>query len=232
MALAVLCKGRSSAWQKNRILRRVGALTAAAGFLPSWGYFMSTWNPSDEGSRKFQGKARSRSLPRRSRPKSKQVKGVAKSSSQRRNRKYAKDFDSTLGYPGEGPKLAKARRIGRSQVKVIPNKRGKGGMETVPGRRTSAERRVARAGIKLRDGMISAKTRALYATAFLHLWAWAQTSPPDEVSNIPAYDKFLAGYIEHAWTSGATRGEAGNALSASLHMYPNLRGKGHGVRDT
>ena len=32
VALAVLCKGRSSSWRMNRILRRVGALTVAAGF--------------------------------------------------------------------------------------------------------------------------------------------------------------------------------------------------------
>ena len=36
VALAVLCKGRSSSHQMNRLLRRIGALTAASGFFPSW----------------------------------------------------------------------------------------------------------------------------------------------------------------------------------------------------
>ena len=94
------------------------------------------------------------------------------------------------------------------------------------GRRTSAERRAARKGISLRDGVIARKTKSLYAAAFVHLWAWACRPPPDVVVSVSAYDCFLSGYLEHAWTQGSTRGEAGNALSASLHMFPELRGKG------
>ena len=73
---------------------------------------------------------------------------------------------------------------------------------------------------------MSEKTRALYAAAFLQVWAWAQSSPPDSIEDVAAYDKFLAGFIEYAWSRGSTRGEAGNALSASLHIYTVLRGKG------
>ena len=185
VALAVLCKGRFSSWQMNRILRRVGATTAAAGFLPSWGYFMSMWNPSDKGSRKFEKqKGVERATPRRTRPKKKTKLNMARAAAKRRNRTFTKDFDSTLGCPGEGPQLAKARRIGRPRVKVIPTQK-KRKLETVVGRRTSAERRAARKGISLRQGMISDRTRSLYASAFLHLWAWAQTCPPDDLSSMP-----------------------------------------------
>ena len=58
------------------------------------------------------------------------------------------------------------------------------------------------------------------------LWAWIGRHPPDEVASVRSYDQFLACYIEYAWESGLTRGEAGNALSASLTCYPDLRGRG------
>ena len=226
VALAVLCKGRSSSRQMNRILKRIGALTVAAGFLPSWGYCMSQWNPSDKGSRRYEGRhAPSRANPRRARTRGKKTLGVSKAAITRKNRKFSKNFDSTLGYPGEGPKLAAARRVGRSRVRVIPGVL-KRKVERVVGKRTSAERRAARAGISLREGAISSTTRELYASAFTRLWAWARTPPPNKISSTEDYDKFLSGYIEQAWESGATRGEAGNALSASLHIYPQLRGKG------
>ena len=70
VALAFLCKGRSSSWKMNSLLRRIGALTVAGGFLPSWGYTMSLWNPADKGSRRFErGQHRRGAQPRRSRPK-------------------------------------------------------------------------------------------------------------------------------------------------------------------
>ena len=228
VALAVLCKGRSSSWKMNRVLRRVGALTVAAGFLPAWGYTMSLWNPADKGSRRFSNtKGRRAAHPRRTRPRRAKVKKtwMSKAEFQRRNQKYLKGFDSTLGYPGEGPRLAAARRVGRSRVRVLPGIR-KGLKARVPGRRTSKERRQARKGIKLRDGVLQPVTRRLYAEAFVRLWAWAKRPPPDTISNITTYDRFLSEYIEHAWADGLTRGEAGNALSASLHIYPELRGRG------
>ena len=146
----------------------------------------------------------------------------------RRNVKFAREFDSTLGYPGEGPRLAKARRVGRSRVKVLPVVRNMRG-ERVPGRRASAEHRAARQGIRLRDGVIRPTTRRLYKEAFIRLWAWARRPPPDEVSNVAAYDRFLSGVIEHSWAAGARRGEAGNALSASLRVYQILRGRGRSI---
>ena len=115
----------------------------------------------------------------------------------RRNQKFPKKFDSTLGHPGEGPRIAQARRVGRSRVKVIQKKKGDG--ETIVSKRTSAERRAARKGLTLRDGVILNKTKQLYAEAFVKLWAWAQRPPPDDTTSAKAYDKFLSGYIEEAW---------------------------------
>ena len=54
VAIAVLAKGRSSSWKLNQVLRRVGALTVAAGFAPAYGYCMSEWNPSDVPSRRWE----------------------------------------------------------------------------------------------------------------------------------------------------------------------------------
>lgn len=68
--------------------------------------------------------------------------------------------------------------------------------------------------------------RALYRAAFLRLWAWIDLPPPCRVSNVAAYDRVLAEFIEYAWSAGRTRGDAGNALSASLAAYPEMRGKG------
>ena len=99
-------------------------------------------------------------------------------------------------------------------------------VEKVPGRRTQSERAAARKGIRLRDGVLAPITRRLYAEAFVKLWQWAGVAPPGEVSSVAAYDRLLAAYIEEAWSSGLTRGEAGNSLSASVTMYPRLRGKG------
>ena len=74
--------------------------------------------------------------------------------------------------------------------------------------------------------MLQPVTRRPYADAFVKLWAWAKRPPPDMISRISGYNRFLSEYIEHAWADGLTRGEAGNALSASLHIYPELRGRG------
>ena len=47
VGIAVLCKGRSSSWKMNQLLRRVGAPSRRFA-TPAWGYCMSTWNPSDK----------------------------------------------------------------------------------------------------------------------------------------------------------------------------------------
>jgi integrase len=74
--------------------------------------------------------------------------------------------------------------------------------------------------------MMAPITKRLYAEAFVRLWNWVGTHPPDAVSSSAAYDRLLSAFIESQWESGATRGDAGNALSASIKMYPQLRGRG------
>jgi hypothetical protein len=67
----------------------------------------------------------------------------------------------------------------------------------------------------------------LYLAAFIRLWRWAGQAPPDTISSPAAYDRFLSAYIESEWERGGTRGDAGNALSASIRMFPELRGRGN-----
>ena len=225
VAIAVLAKGRSSSWKMNQVLRRVSALTIAAGFLPAYGYVMSTWNPIDGPSRKWESGQLSRgATPRRARPRKARPK-VKKDLAPRRNRKFVKKFDSTLGYPGEGPARPTDRRVGRSRLKVMAKVKARF-IERVPIRRTQSERAAARRGIQLRDGVLAPSTRRLYYEAFVRLWSWVGVSPPDHVESVSAYDRLLAAYIEEAWSSGLTRGDAGNSLSASLTVYRRLRGKG------
>ena len=193
---------------------------------------MSEWNPSDPPSRKWEkSRPPQRAQLRKSRPrkKAKRKVMVVKGKSPRRNQAFGKKFDGTLGYQGEGPRRAMAnapRRLARSRLRVVP-KLAKRRMDVVPVRRTASERRLARKGITLRDGVLKPKTRQLYRAAFLRLWGWIDCPPPERVTNVPAYDRVLAEFIEYAWSAGHTRGDAGNALSSSLAAYPELRGKGN-----
>ena len=98
--------------------------------------------------------------------------------------------------------------------------------ELIPTRRTRAERIFERRDIRLRDVVYARITKTLYRLAFIELWKWAGRPPPLEVISARLYDSLLSEFIEHAWSSGMTRGDAGNALSASVYAYPNLRGKG------
>ena len=98
--------------------------------------------------------------------------------------------------------------------------------ERFPARRTQLERHIARKGYCLRKALLTSTTRRLYRQAFRSLWRWIGRSPPVEVASIQAYDALLAEYINRAWKVGLTRGEAGNALSASVAAFPELRGRG------
>ena len=186
---------------------------------------MSEWNPSDGPSRQWEGGGGSSgSVPRRPRPRKRKLE-VKKAPLKRANRKYPVKFDSTRGYPGEGPARKLDRRIGRSRIRVIPTL-GKKSLELVPSRRTQSQRKLARIGLSLRGGMLAPATRRLYAEAFTRLWRWVGVRPPATVSSVVAYDRLLSEFIESSWREGATRGEAGNALSASISCYPPLRGRG------
>ena len=228
VALSVLIKGRSSSYRLNTALRRTNALTVAAWFFPSYGFFMSEWNPSDKPSRRWEkGGRRKSAQPRRRRVKKiRVVDGFV-----RRNVKFNKEFDSTLGYPGEGPARRKMKARSTIRTRMIktpgPARRvRRQSRERIPTRRTQAERIFERRDIRLRDVMYAPVTRSLYRLAFVELWKWVGRPPPLDVSSPRLYDSLLAEFIEHAWSSGMTRGDAGNALSASVFAYPNLRGRG------
>ena len=229
--LAVLIKGRSSSLRLNTALRKVNALTVGAWLFPSYGFIMSDWNPSDKTSRKWErGKQKEKAIPRRRRRAKKTVKvrdGVV-----RRNVKFLKNFDSTLGYPGEGPRPRKNRERSVFRTWMVKSKWvTRGGRrqlkERMPTRRTQAERVHERKGIALRDVVFASVTRTLYRLAFISLWRWVGRPPPEDIKSARLYDQLLSEYIEHAWSSGMTRGDAGNALSGSIHAYPTLRGRGN-----
>mgnify|MGYP003333833097 CR=1 FL=1 len=66
----------------------------------------------------------------------------------------------------------------------------------------------------------------MYQEAFRALWSWVGAPPPKSITSVDAYDGILFEYICQAWEHGLTRGQAGNALSASIAAYPVLRGRG------
>ena len=196
--------------------------------MPSYGYVRSDWNPTDGASRFWEKRRRSRSsFPRRRKSKARKPdnpKQITRDQDRaRQNRKIAKDFDSTLGYPGEGPaprKYPRTKKEPRRRTKVTT------GAERFMTRRTRLERFIARRGFNLRQAAIRPITRKLYVEAFTALWAWAGLPPPTHVASRKAYDALLAEYICLLWEHGATRGEAGNALSGSVAAFPELRGRG------
>ena len=98
--------------------------------------------------------------------------------------------------------------------------------EKIPTRRFRAERIFERRDIRLRDVVYAPITRTLYRLAFVQLWSWVGRPPPVDVDSARLYDSLLSEFIEHAWSSGMTRGDAGNALSASVHAYLGFPGKG------
>ena len=213
VALAVLVKGRSSSEALNRVVKRASALTLAASLMPAYGYVRSDWNPADGASRFWEKRRKRSSFPRRRR--AKVVKSPTPKGVTRRNTAFPRDFDSSLGYPGEGParkgKRAKPRAEKRRTAKVIK------GAERFVSKRTQLERYLARRGFKLRDAAMTEGTKRLYQRAFTAFWTWAGVAPPLYVESIRAYDTVLAEYIARSWECGATRGEV--ATAAHLHSY-------------
>lgn len=138
----------------------------------------------------------------------------------RRNRVFAKAFDSTLGYPGEGPAPRKSKR---GMVQTRRNSRIVRGAERFVARRTQLERLISRWGIGLRRVAMKPGTKALYREAFEALWYWVGRAPPRYVGSRRAYDAILSEYVCQACEHGLTRGNAANALSASVAAYPELR---------
>ena len=214
VCLGVLAKGRSSSWRLNRVLNRTNALTLACRLYPLNAYVMSEWNTSDVPSRTWEKK---RSPTAKSFPKRKGTKQVIRSRAKRRNQVFPRKFDSTKGYPGEGPRVRKARAKRTPIRKILEGK--------FLAYRTQAERRKARRDVDLRWATLAPKTVALYREAFANLWRWVGVLPPRVIRDPVAYDMLIADFIMYAWQSGLTRAHAGNALSASIKVYPEVRGR-------
>ena len=223
MALSVLVKGRSSSFVLNSCATKVAALTIAASLMPAYCYVQSDWNPSDGASRYWEKGSRHRSsFPRRRRVRTKKDTPLKAA---RRNQAFPLQFDGTLGYPGEGPaRKATIRTAKRDQRRRCP--RVTRSSEKVLVRRTQVERMLSRKGVPLRKAALKPATKRMYQEAFCALWTWAGAPPPRSVISSVAYDEILSEYICQAWEHGLTRGQAGNALSASVTAYPQLRGRG------
>ena len=146
----------------------------------------------------------------------------------RRNRKYDRDFDSTKGYPGEGPsKRSPTGRLPRgapTNTWGIPIRRRD---KFVMVRSSQADRARARAGISLHSSGLAPRTVARYRVAFRALWAWLSCDPPASIVNFKDFDMILSDFIEAGWKSGMTKGMAGDCLSAALAVYPEVRGHLH-----
>ena len=244
----MLVKGRSSSKRLNHILSRINALVLAAGLHPLYGFIQSEWNPSDAVSRRHEpsrrgraSKAQPRGTKRPSR--SSDRRGVARDPAgvKRRNRSFDKDFDSTLGYPGEGH--PKPRTKAKAKAKASPPRRPPRGaatnaagilvrrrlVQSVLTKSTQHERAKARRGVDLRTSALAPRTIVRYREAFSLLWEWVGRAAPERALNGIAYDTTLSGFIVHAWESGLPRGRAGDAISASLKAYPELKG---GLRES
>ena len=143
------------------------------------------------------------------------------SSPARRNQVFSRDFDSTLGYPGEGPAHRGTREANRHDWKLVRRHL----FQKALGRRTQPERRKERAGIQLRQAGLAPLTVHHYRSAFARFWSWLQMDPPFRVVDPISYDVSLSAFLEALWTAGETRNVAGNALSASLIVFPELKHK-------
>ena len=212
VCLGVLTKGRSSSWRLNRVLNRCNSLTLAAGLFPLYGYVRSDWNTSDRPSRTWAKKKppAAKSFPKRKSPS--RVRGKTAKGHNKRNRKFPKDFDSTCGYPGEGPGKQKSR----SRVRLALRGR-------VISRRTQVERALERRGVLLKWATLAPITGRLYKEAVKAMWEWLGRPPPDYVQDVVAFDALLAEYILYGWEIGLTRVMAGNTLSGSTRAWPEIK---------
>ena len=147
-------------------------------------------------------------------------------SASRRNQSFPTGFDSSLGYPGEGPPKRGLRVPLQAHQACVLGVRRKL-VQSILSKRTQQDRRVQREGIRLGLAGLAPFTVKLYRKSFVALWDWMSREPPNFITDTAAYDQLLAGFIEAVWEHGETRAFAGNAISASLIVYPELKKKLH-----
>lgn len=85
--------------------------------------------------------------------------------------------------------------------------------------RTQAERRRLRAGIRLRDYSITAKTRARYTAAVSKLLPFLETQP--DLSDL---DRVISEWVEREWVLGQPLCHIADALSGLHHFWPEIKG--------
>lgn len=86
--------------------------------------------------------------------------------------------------------------------------------------RSRRQRLRNRAGIRLRDFSITAKTRARYEAAVARLLPFMEAQP-----SLDDLDGILCDWIELQWTRGEPLGYIADALSGLHHYWPELKGR-------
>jgi len=154
-ACGAVAKGRSSSRRMNRLLRRLAAHLFAADVYLAPRYLASDVNPADPPSRRWSLRAW-----------------------QVRKRRAGRVFDSTLGYPGEGPprRSFSARAAERPDVRLI-----EGGVRPT----TTSTRAVASIGF---DTFLAVTGRP---------------SASDLASDLRAFDVAMVAYLQELWRTGA-----------------------------
>ena len=168
-ASGAAAKGRSSSRRMNRLLRRLAAFLFAADVYIAPRYVPSGVNPADPPSRR-------RSL----------LAWIA------RARRGGQVFDSTCGYPGEGPP-----RLSRSA------------------------RAAARPDVQLADGGVRASTLSIRAVAGIHfetfLAATGRPSAHELAAEARAFDEAMVAHLQELWQTGAPR----SAVQAAAQYGPS-----------
>ena len=156
----------------NRLLRRLTAFLLAADLYVAPRYIPSGVNPADPPSRR-------RSL----------LAWIA------RARRGGQVFDSTCGYPGEGPP-----RLSRSA------------------------RAAARPDVQVADGGVRASTLSIRAVAGVHfetfLAATGRPSAHELAAEARAFDEAMVAHLQELWQTGAPRSAAQAAAQYGPSSFP------------
>ena len=171
-ASGAAAKGRSSSRRMNRLLRRLAAFLFAADLYIAPRYVPSGVNPADPPSRR-------RSLL----------------AWLERARRAGRVFDSTCGYPGEGPP-----------------------------RRSWSERAAMRPAARLADGGVRPATLSLRASAGsdfdVFLAVTGRPSAAELAAEARSFDEAMIEYLQELWQRGAPRSVAQTAAQYGPSAFP------------
>lgn len=90
----------------------------------------------------------------------------------------------------------------------------------LPAGRTRRQRIRNRAGIRLRDYSIAAKTRARYTSAVARLLPYLEAQP-----SLNDFDGIVCEWVEKEWARGEPLGHIADALSGLHHFWPEMKGR-------